>query len=231
MNDEKAEADRILIELAAMGTEENRKGMARFGIEVDNAFGISMAALRPLARRHRRNHKLALQLWRSGKHEARILASLIDDPKEVTRDQMDRWAADFDSWDVCDQACMKLFSATPFVSQKAEEWAADEREFVRRAAFAMIAGFAVHAKEVPDADFLPFLDLIEQTAKDGRNFVKKAVNWALRQIGKRSPMLHPHALALARKLADSDDRVERWVGRDAVKELTDQKQLARLGMV
>jgi 3-methyladenine DNA glycosylase AlkD len=228
MSDSRAGAAALLAELAALGSAENRAGMARFGINTDDAFGVSMTTLRPLARRHRRDHDLALALWKTGKHEARILAALIDDPKEVTPEQMDEWTADFDSWDLCDQACMKLFAATPFVARKAKQWAKDEREFVRRAAFALIAGYTVHAKKAPDEEFLPFLDLIERHADDGRNFVKKAVNWALRQIGKRSPTLHKPALRLAEKLAASDDRTARWIGRDAVKELTDPEQLDRI---
>lgn len=225
-----SEVAEILAELASMGSEENRAGMARFGINADRAFGVSMTSLRPIVRRFRRRHDLAAALWATGKHEARILAALIDDPKLVTPEQMDAWAADFDSWDLCDQACMKLFSATPFVAEKARQWSRDDREFVKRAAFAMIAGYAVHTKKEPDEAFLPFLALIEAAADDGRNFVKKSVNWALRQIGKRSASLHPRALALAEKLAASTDRTERWIGRDAVKELTDPKQLARLGL-
>ena len=225
-----SEAKAVLAELKAMGSEENRAGMARFGINTDDAFGISMTALRPLARRHRRDHDLALALWATGKHEARILAVLIDDPKLVTPTQMDEWAADFDSWDLCDQACMKLFAATPYAAQKVRKWSKDKREFVRRAAFALIAGYAVHAKKAPDEELLPFLELIEGAADDDRNFVKKAVNWALRQIGKRSVALHAPALSLAEELAGSDDKTARWIGRDAVKELTDPKQLARLGL-
>ncbi len=224
------EAEAILVQLTALGSEENRLGMARFGINTDRAFGVSMTAMRPIVRQYRRNHALAAELWDTGYHEARILAALIDDPKQVTSEQMDAWAAEFDSWDLCDQACMKLFAATPFVAEKVQQWAKDEREFVRRAAFALIAGYAVHAKKAPDETFIPFLDVIERHADDGRNFVKKAVNWALRQIGKRSASLHPKALALAEKLAASEDRTERWIGRDAVKELTDAKQRARLGL-
>ena len=220
----------MLKELTALGSEENRKGMARFGITTDRAFGVSMTAMRPIVRRYRRNHALAGELWDTGFHEARILAALIDDPKLVTPRQMDEWVAEFDSWDLCDQACMKLFIATPFVAEKVDQWAKDEREFVRRAAFALVAGYAVHAKKAPDAEFYPYLDLIECYAHDDRNFVKKAVNWAPRQIGKRSQSLHPKALALSEKLASSENRAERWVGRDAVKELTDPKQLARLGL-
>ena len=223
-----SEVETVLAELRALGSEENRAGMARFGINTARAFGVSMTALKPLARRFRRRHDLAAALWASGWHEARILAALIDDPQHVTRKQMDAWAADFDSWDLCDQACMKLFAKTPFVAVQTTRWANDKREFVRRAAFATIAGYAVSAKAAPESDFLPFLDLIERYSTDERNFVKKAVNWALRQIGKRSPGLHRPALALAQRPAASEDRTARWIGKDAVRELTDPAQLARL---
>jgi 3-methyladenine DNA glycosylase AlkD len=218
----------VLAELRGLGSEENRAGMARFGINTKQAFGVSMAAMRPLERKYRRNHDLAAALWDSGYHEARILAALIDDPKALTRRQMDAWAADFNSWDLCDQACMKLFAKTPFVADKVAKWAKDRREFVRRAAFATIAGYTVHAKKAPDAEFLPFLAIIETSATDERNFVRKAVNWALRQIGKRSTGLHRPALALAKRLAASGDKTARWIGKDAVKELTDPVQLARI---
>ena len=147
--------------------------MARFGINTEKAFGVSMAAARPLARKYRRQHDLAAGLWASGIHEARILAALIDDPKLVTRKQMDAWAAEFNSWDLCDQACMKLFAKTPYVAEKVAKWAKDEREFVRRAAFATIAGYAVSAKKAADEEFLPFLALIEAHATDPRNFVQE----------------------------------------------------------
>lgn len=223
-----AEVEHILSELRALGSAENRAGMARFGINTANAFGVSMTAMRPLERRYRRRHDLALALWATGRHEARILAALIDDPKLVTSRQMDDWASAFDSWDLCDQACMKLFAKTPFVARQVAKWAKDGREFVRRAAFATIAGYAVSAKTVADAEFLPFLDLIEANANDERNFVKKAVNWALRQIGKRSLAVRGPALALAERLAASDDRTARWIGKDAARELTDPKQIERL---
>jgi len=195
-----SEAEGVLSELRALGSAENRAGMARFGINTEKAFGVSMTAMRPIARRFSRRHDLAAALWASGWHEARILAALIDDPNLVTRKQMDAWAADFNSWDLCDQACMKLFARTPFVAVQVARWAKDRREFVRRAAFATVAGYAVHAKKAPDSDLLPFLDLIERYATDERNYVKKAVNWALRQVGKRSIALHPPALELARRL-------------------------------
>jgi 3-methyladenine DNA glycosylase AlkD len=223
-----ADARKVLAELRKLGSEANRAGMARFGINTARAFGVSMAAMRPLERKYRRQHDLAAALWASRHHEARILAALIDDPKLVTRGQMDAWAAAFDSWDLCDQACMKLFARTPFVADRARKWAGDRRQFVRRAAFALIAGYAVGAKQVPDRELLPFLVLIRKHATDERNFVKKAVNWALRQLGKRSMALHAPALALARELAASPDRTARWIGEDAVRELSDPRQLERI---
>jgi len=224
----RAEADGILAELKALGSEANRAGMARFGINTRQAFGVSIAAMRPMARRYRRRHDLAGALWASGWHEARILAALIDDPRAVTAAQMDEWVGEFDSWDLCDQATSNLFAATPFAADKIREWAEDEREFVRRAAFALIVGLTVRAKTLPDAALLAYLPLIERHAGDGRNFVKKAVNWALRQIGKRSLALHGPALALAGKLAQSSDPARRWIGRDALRELSDPKQVARV---
>ena len=223
-----AEVAQILAELRSLGSEEGRVGMARFGINTEKAFGVSMAAARPLARKYKRQHDLAAGLWATGLHEARILAALIDDPKLVTRKQMDSWAAEFNSWDLCDQACMKIFAKTPYVSEQVAKWAKDKREFVRRAAFATIAGYAVHAKKAADDEFLPFLKLIEAHSTDPRNFVRKAVNWALRQVGKRNKTLHAPALALAKKLAASDDKTARWIGKDAEKELSDPVQIARI---
>jgi 3-methyladenine DNA glycosylase AlkD len=220
-------ANDVIRELRALDSEKNRAGMARFGINTEHAFGVSMATLDPIARRLKKNHALAQELWASGHHEARLLAALIEEPAKVTPRQMDSWAADFDSWDLCDQACMKVFARTPHVAAKVAKWAKDKREFVRRAAFATIAGAAVRSKE-PDKVFLPFLTIIEAGATDERNFVRKAVNWALRQIGKRSPGLHKPALALARKLAASDDKTARWIGKDAVRELCDPTQIARI---
>ncbi len=226
-DDPAAAANAIVAALQAAGTAENRAGMARFGI-TGNTAGVSLAAMKPIARRYARNHALAAALWRSGLHEARIMACDLDEPAKVTAEQMDAWAADFDNWALCDGACLHLFVKTPFVEDKIRQWAKDEREYVRRAAFSFIAVYAVHGKTIPDSVFAGFLELVERHATDPRNYVRKAVSWALRQIGKHSQALHRPALALARKLAASDDRSARWIGRDAVKELTDPKQLARL---
>jgi len=220
----------ILKELRSLGSEANRAGQARFGINTARAYGVSIANLRPIARRLKRDHELAAALWASGVHEARILAAFIDEPEKVTPDQMDAWVAEFDSWDLCDQVCGNLFDRTPFAEAKIRQWAKDEREFVRRAAFARMAMYAVHAKKIADERFLEFLPLIERHASDPRNFVKKAVNWALRQIGKRSGELHGPCLALAERLALSEDRTARWIGRDAARELAHPKQMTRLGL-
>ena len=218
----------VLAELKALGSPDNLAGMARFGINTEKAYGVSVTATRSLVRKYRRQHALAADLWASGVHEARILAALIDDPKLVTPKQMDSWVADFNSWDLCDQVCMNLFAETPHALPKIAKWAKDKREFVRRAAFATMAGYGVHAKKAPDAEFLAFLPIIEKHATDPRNFVRKAVNWALRTIGKRSLALYPPAMKLAEKLAASDDKTARWIGKDAVRELTDPAQMARI---
>jgi 3-methyladenine DNA glycosylase AlkD len=219
----------VLAWLAGMRNETNRAGMARFGINTQNAYGISIRDLRPLAKALGRDHELALELWQTGTHEARILASFIDEADKVGQEQIDAWVADFDSWDLCDQV-VDLFIATPFADAKIRAWASAEPEFVKRAAFAMIARRAVRHKELPDETFLAYLDLIEAQSGDPRNYVKKAVNWALRQIGKRSAHLHPKALALAQQLAASNDKTRRWIGRDAARELTSDAVMTKLGL-
>ena len=221
--------DELVAELRALGSDRNRAGMARFGIETASAFGVPVTAIRAIGRTIRHDHDLAETLWATGYHEARILASLVDKSQWVTRDQMDRWAADFNSWDLCDQVCGNLFDRTPFTHGKIVQWAGDEREFVRRAAFATIAWRAVHDKAAPDDGLLAYLPLIERHSADPRNFVRKAVNWALRQLGKRSAGLHAPCLALAKRLAESDDRTARWIGKDAAKELEKPEIRARLG--
>ncbi|MDF2388694.1 DNA alkylation repair protein [Nostoc ellipsosporum NOK] len=220
-------AQAIVAHLRTIGTEENRMGMARFGINTAMALGVGNTDLRPLARKVKRNHGRSLALWDSGIREARLMAAFTGEPKKIAIEECRRWANDFDSWEIVDTVS-DLFVDTPFWRELIEEFAADEREFVRRTAFAMLAWAAVHRKKEPDATFLSYLPLIAAHAGDERNFVRKAVNWALRQIGKRSAGLHAPALALAQKLASSTDRPERWIGKDAVKELSDAKTLARI---
>lgn len=220
-------AEDIIAHLRTLGREENRAGMARVGINTETALGVGNSALRPIARKIKRDHRRALDLWASDIREARLLAAFTDEPGKVTKTQCRRWAADFASWEIVDGVA-DLFVETPFWRDLIDEFADDEREFVRRTAFSMLAWASVHLKKEPDSTFATRLPLVERRAGDPRNFVRKAVNWALRQIGKRSVALHVSALALARKLAASGDRTERWIGRDAAKELSDARTLERL---
>jgi 3-methyladenine DNA glycosylase AlkD len=222
------EAQEVLTQLRAMASARDRESMARFGINVDNALGIGVSDLRKLARRLPRDHRLAGELWDSGIHEARILASIVDPPELVSRTQMERWARAFDSWDLCDQVCMNLFWAAPFAHEKIVAWSGRRGEFVKRASFAMIASAAVKDREAPPQRFLDYLPLIDREAVDGRNFVRKGVSWALRQIGKRDAELHARAIELARKLAETPET--RWVGRDALRELDGEKVREKLGL-
>lgn len=220
-------ADDIVRHLQSLRNEANIAGMARYGIDTSTALGITTPQMRAVARQVKRDHDRALVLWRTGLRDARMAAILTDDPLRLTRQQARDWAADFNSWEIVDTAA-DLFTQAPFWRELISEFAADEREYVRRAAFAMIAGASVHNKREPDNTLLGFLPLIEAHATDPRNFVRKAVNWALRNIGKRNRACHGPALALGEKLAASDDRTARWIGKDAVRELTSEKILARL---
>jgi 3-methyladenine DNA glycosylase AlkD len=211
-------AQEIITLLNSQADPKNVEGMARFGINPKNTLGISVPYLRKLAKEINKNHALAQELWNSGLHEARLLAGFIDNPKEVTGKQMDCWVSDFDSWDVCDQVCGSLFDKTPFAFDKAHVWAKDEREFVRRAGFSMMAVLAVHDKKTTDEKFLEFFPLIKQYSVDERNFVKKAVNWALRQIGKRNSNLLKHAKLLAEEIREIPSISSRWVAGDALRE-------------
>jgi len=212
-------SDQIIANLKQLANAQAIEGMARFGIRPAQALGISMPTLRKMAKEIRRNQALALALWDSGIHEARILASMIAEPQLVSAELMEKWANDFDSWDVCDQVCGNLFDKTPYAYQKATQWCQQEREFVRRAGFVMMAELAVHDKKAQDEAFMQFFPLIKQHASDERNFVKKAVNWALRQIGKRNSHLRTLALECASEIQDMDSRTARWVAKDALKEL------------
>ncbi|MEI6477790.1 MAG: DNA alkylation repair protein [bacterium] len=215
--------EEIITELKAEANPANVEGMARFGIATKDTLGISIPFVWALAKRIGKNHDIAERLWQSGIHEARILATIADKAEWVTPEQMESWVKDFDSWDVCDQACGNLFSWTPFAHSKAAEWAVREEEFVRRAGFALMAALAVHDKDSKDAAFQKFLPLISEFSTDDRNFVKKAVNWALRQIGKRNKFLLNEAIKVAERLAESKDAAARWIGKDAARELLARK--------
>lgn len=197
--------------------------MRRFAIASRHELlGIGATELRRLGRQHRRDHALALELWASGIHEGMILATIVDDPREVTRGQMERWVRDCDNWAQTD-ACAFLFDRTAFAAEKAHAWSRRKAEFVKRTGFALMAGMAVHRKELPDVVFRRFLPVIRGAAADERNFVKKAVNWALRQIGKRNPRLHRAAVAEAGRIVRLDSRSARWIARDALRELAEKK--------
>ncbi|MCB9654306.1 MAG: DNA alkylation repair protein [Deltaproteobacteria bacterium] len=234
----------ILTELSAMGSERNREGMARFGIAVDNAFGVSTPDLRAMAKRIGPDHDLALALWMTKNHEARLLACFVDDPSAVTEAQMEAWAGAFASWDLCDQATTSLFDRTPYAWSKAAEWARRDEEWFKRGGFALMAGLAVHDRRARDGAFLKLRPVLERGAFDDRNYVKKAVSWALRNIGKRNFALNAAAVACAEKIqaiankkaggvrgGSSAVRAARWVAADVLRELRAEKTLSRLDRV
>jgi len=207
---------------------EELEGMARFGIAGDNRLGLSMPAIRRIARTLGHDHALALALWDTGIPEAHIVAGLVAEPARLTSRQMDAWAKGFASWDVCDQVCGSAFRASPLAWRKVAAWATRNDEFVRRAAFALLATLAVHDRQAGDEDFVAALPLIEAAASDERNFVKKAVNWALRNIGKRNPALNAAAIAAAQRIRQQGSRPARWIAADALRELTSEAVQTRL---
>jgi 3-methyladenine DNA glycosylase AlkD len=223
-----AKLDDVVAELRARGSERVRAGMARYAIPSHKALGIPVGALRVMAKRLGRNHELAAALWETDIYEARLLASFVDDPELVTAAQMDSWCEEFDNWAVCDTACFALFDRTPHAFRKVAQWGARREEFVKRAAFALLASLTVHDKGATDEQFLRCLPLVERAATDERNFVMKAVNWALRSVGKRSPALHVEALSVSKRLALSPDAAPRWVGKGALRELESASVLRRL---
>ena len=218
--------DEILREMRSMASPIALDGMERFGINVENRLGLSVPQIRAIAKRHGRNQAMAEELWNTGIAEARILASLIGDPEAIRSSTMDRWAHDFNCWTVCDACCCNLFDRTPYAWTKIRKWAPNNREFVRRAAFASLAGLAVHDKAANDRQFTDALKLIEAYAFDDRNFVRKAVNWALRNIGKRNARLLPHAIRSAERIRAQDSRAARWIAADALRELRAREKRA-----
>ncbi len=220
--------EEVINQLKALSNPKAVEGMARFGINPENTYGVSIPNLRKLARDIGVNHTLAQQLWESGIHEARILASMVDSPAMATEEQIERWVLDFDSWDVCDQCCLNLLKKTRFAYQKAVEWSANDKEFTKRAGFALMACLAVSDKQAGDQQFEQFLPLIKREAGDNRNFVKKAVTWALRQIGKRNLNLNKRAIETAEEVQGMDFKSARWIASDAIKELTSQAVQQRL---
>ena len=217
-----------LDELRAAGNPGALEGMARYGIQSGGRFGVSVPRLRAIARRYRRDHALALALWDTGIGDARSLAAMVDDPAKVTLRQAERWTSDLDSWDVCDGLCNDLLRLTPFAHDKAVEWSGRKKEFVKRAGFVLMATLAVHDRAAKDAVFAGYLTIIEREADDGRNFVKKAVNWALRQIGKRNLRLNREAIRTAARIRKRDSSAARWTAADALRELRSDAVQARL---
>jgi 3-methyladenine DNA glycosylase AlkD len=216
------DAAAVLDELIGLGDRSRIDGMSRYGIRVDNAIGVSLPKIRQLARRVGQNHELAAALWASGIHEARILAGLVDEPEAVTPEQMDSWVAALDSWDVCDQTMSNLFSKTRFAHERALEWSRRSDEFGKRAGFSLMAALAVRDKAASDASFSQFFVAIERESDDNRNYVRKAVNWALRQIGKRNAALRDEALATALRIRARDTPTARWIAANAIRDLSNR---------
>ena len=220
--------DAIVAYLKSEAHPEDVPEMARFGINPRNTLGVSITTLQAVAKQTGKNHPLAQELWATDLREARILAALIDDPSLVSAEQMEQWVAGFDSWDVCDGVCLHLFKRTAYAYPKAFEWSSREEEFVKRAGFVLMACLAVWDKKAPDEKIEAFLPVLLREAADERNYVKKAVNWALRQIGKRNRRLNAKSIEAARQIARLDSRAARWIAADALRELTSEKYQSRL---
>ena len=221
-------SEQVLELLRSQADPEQLAGMARFAIQIDQRLGLSIYDLRRIAKDVPHEHQLALDLWESGIPDARLLASMIDVPEEATEEQLDAWVKDFNSWDICDQVCDNLFMHTPFAWDKVREWSTREEEFVKRAAYALISCLAWHDKNAADQQFIDLFPLIQAGASDPHNFVKKAVNWALRNIGKRNIALNQAAIAQANLLLTLGDKTANWIARDALRELQSEKTQARV---
>jgi len=224
-------AARAVVELQRLGEKRNVEGMARFGIRAERVFGVSKPKLDGLAKKIGKHHELGMELWETGIHDARLLGVLVSEAKKVNAKQMDRWVKDFDNWDVCDGSCCHLFAFAAPAWKKAFEWTRRRKEFEKRAGFALAAFLVVHDKAAADAIYKKFLKVIEREAWDDRNFVRKAVNWALRNIGKRNPRLNRAAIASAKRIRRQDTRAARWIAADALRELQSEAVQRRLRRV
>ncbi len=218
----------IIQELESLSNPEDVEGMARFGINPQKTYAVRIPELRRIARTVGKNHQLAAQLWEAGYRETRILACMVEDPQEITSEQMDRWVAEFDYWEICDQCCMKLFRMTPWAYEKIFQWSESEEEFTKRAAFALIAVLAVHDKKALDEKFEQFFPLIIKESTDNRNYVKKAVNWALRHIGKKNSTLNRKAITVAREIHNINSKSAKWIASNALNELESNKVQEKL---
>lgn len=218
----------IIKELESLSSPEDVEGMARFGITPEKTYAVRIPELRRIAKVAGKNHQLALELWEADYRETRILACMVEDPKTMTEEQMNKWASEFDYWEICDQCCMKLFRMTPFAYKKIFEWSQREEEFAKRAAFTLIAVLAVHDKDAADGKFEQLFPIIIRESTDYRNYVKKAVNWALRHIGKRNLKLNRKAIKIAKKIDKMDSKSAKWIAKDALRELESDKIRNRL---
>jgi 3-methyladenine DNA glycosylase AlkD len=214
----------IIKTLEPLGNVYNLEGMQRFGIRFKKAYGVNIPVLRAMAKKYKPNHKLALELWETGIHECMILAFLIDNPDEVTGKQMQKWVNQFASWDICDGCCSNLFDKTPYAYEKVIEWTSSKKEFVKRAGFVIMATLSVHNKKADDEFFMEFFPIIEREAYDERNFVKKAVNWALRSIGKRNSELFNESIKAAKRIEKQDSKSAKWIAKDALREFKSKKE-------
>lgn len=230
MKTKKQTLKQVLKQLKSKARSDQLKGMAKYGMATEKRLGVAIPDLRKMAKIIAKDHQLALQLWQTNISEAMILASMINEPEKVTDKQMELWVKDFNSWDVCDQVCMNLFEKTPFTLKKIKKWSKNSKEFVKRTAYTLIACLAWHDKQAKDEFFIKFFPIIKNGATDDRNFVKKAVNWALRNIGKRNKNLNKEALKLARKIKKLDSKPARWIASDAIRELESQAVQKRLSL-
>jgi 3-methyladenine DNA glycosylase AlkD len=222
------ECQEVLEKLKSQADPEAVAGMAKFGIKPEKTLGVGMPTIRTLSKEIGKDHKLALELWETGIREARLLAGMVANPKQADEALLESWVKDFNSWDIVDGTCMSLIEKTPFAYQKAMEWSGREEEYVKRAGFVMMARLAVSDKKADDSLFEKFLPVMKQEANDDRNYVKKAVNWALRQVGKRSRYLNGKALEAAEEIKALDTKSARWIASDAFRELTKPATLERL---
>jgi len=218
----------VLEKLRVRARPDQLEGMARFGMTPDQRLGVAVPDVRKIAKKVGKDHALALELWRTGIPEAQMVAALVGDPAQLTEAQMEEWVKDINSWDVCDQVCMNIFEKSPLAWKKVRDWSEREEEFVKRSAYALIACLAWHDKGATDEQFIAVLPVIVHGATDGRNFVKKAVNWALRNIGKRNANLHRAALEVAREIQRMDSKAARWVAADAIRELESEAVRKRM---
>lgn len=209
----------IINKLASLGNKKNLLGMEKFGINTEFAFGIRIPILRTIAKSYKNDHILAMSLWETKYHEARILASMIANPKLLTSSEMNNWVKDFNSWDLCDQVCSNLFAKSELAVEKIEEFSTSDKEFVKRAGFALMASFVIKGKKMPDEVFIDFFPIIEREAWDNRKYVKKAINWALRQIGKKNRSLCESALQVAERVKLQQTASAKWIANDAIREL------------